>query len=337
VKGVVFTGNRNCEVRNVPVPTPGHGEVLVRIGATGICGSDLHVYRAATASDQVRGHEPCGTVAALGPGVRRLRLGDRVTVFHHQGCGVCRECARGDPVWCSDKRLFGVTIPGSFAEYTVAMERNCIPMPAGMSFADGAFIACVGGTAYGALKRLDARPHEFLAVFGLGPVGLSCILVGRNLGLNVIGVDVVSERVELARKCGAAAAVNATEQDPVAAIEQFCGGCGADCLIETSGSAAGRRNILPSLRRGGRAAIVGVGSDEEVINPTHIHGKAATLVGSVVFPLAWAWELVGLCDRAGLSFEPAVTHRFPLVEAPAALRLADSGRCGKVLFVPQAD
>ncbi len=336
MRGVVFTGDRGCEVRNVPIPTPGHGEVLIRIGATGICGSDLHVYRDVASSDQVRGHEPCGTVAALGPGVRRLEVGDRVTVFHHQGCGVCRECARGDPVWCPDKKLFGVSIPGSFAEYTVAAERNCIPMSAGMSFADGAFVACVGGTAYGALKRLDARPHETLAVFGLGPVGLSCILVGRVLGLDVVGVDVLPERVLLAEKCGAAVAVDATEQEPVAAVREFTGGCGVDCLIETSGSTAARRNILPSLRRGGRAAVVGVGSDEDVINPTHIHGKAATLIGSVVFPLAWAWELVGLCNRAGLSFEPAVTHRFPLAQARAALRLADSGRCGKVLFVPEA-
>src|SRR5205807_2566884 len=150
-----------------------------------------------------------------------------------------------------------------------------------------------------------------------------------------IGVDVVAERVALALKCGADAAVNAAEREPVEAVRQFSRipGLphleGVDLVIETSGSAPARSNIIPALRREGIGVIVGVGSDEKVINPGHIHGKAVTLIGSVVFPLGWSWDLARFLAASGLSFEPAVTHRLTLEEAETALRLADEGRCGK--------
>jgi len=341
MKGIVFLGDRRCAVREFPVSEPGAGEVSIRIKATGICGSDLHVYRSATATDQIRGHEPCGAVERVGPGVKRLTPGDRVSVHHHLGCGVCPTCARGETVACPHDRVVGVAVPGSFAEFTVVPERNCIRLPDPVGFVDGAFMACVGTTAYAALRRLGVMAHDTLAVFGLGPVGLSCVLVAKAMGLRVIGVDVVSGRVQLGLKCGADEAVDAGETDPVAAVQAFgrTPGVdwveGADALIETSGSAAARRCILPSLRREGKAAIVGVGSDEEVINPSRIHGKAATLIGSVVFPLGWSWDFARFLAASGMSFEPAVTHRFPLDDAEEALGVADEARGGKVVFLPE--
>ena len=340
MKGVVFTGNRGCVVRDLPEPQPGQGEVKLKIMATGICGSDLHVYRAGNASDQVRGHEPCGTVVEVGPGVTRLRPGDRVSVHHHIGCGVCALCARGEVVACPNDRVIGVSVPGSFAEFTVAPERNCITLPDSVSFLDGAFMACVGTTAFGALRRLEARAHETLAVFGLGPVGLSCVLVGKAMGLRVVGIDILRERVELAARCGADRSLDGSGGDPVGEVRAFSqvagtgAAAGVDYVIETSGSAEARAWILPGLRRGGKAAIVGVGSTEKVINPSDIHGRAATLIGSVVFPLGWSWDFAGFLAASGLTFEPAVTHRFSLDDAPEALRTADEGRCGKVVFVP---
>ena len=340
MKGIVFLGNRRCEVREFPVPEPGAGEVLIRIKATGICGSDLHVYRDATATDQIRGHEPCGVVEQVGPGVQRLAPGDRVSVHHHLGCGVCPTCARGETVACPNDRVVGVAVPGSFAEFTVATERNCIRLPDSVGFIDGAFMACVGTTAYAALRRLDVMAHDTLAVFGLGPVGLSCVLVAKAMGLRVIGIDLVPARLELARTCGADEAIDPGDTDAVAAVQAFGSTpgvdwvVGVDALIETSGSAAARRCILPSLRREGRAAIVGVGSDEEVINPSGIHGKAATLIGSVVFPLGWSWDFARFLAASGMSFEPAVTHRCSLDDAEEALRVADEAQGGKVVFLP---
>ncbi len=342
MRGVVFLGDRRCTLREVPVGWPGYGEVLLRVEAAGICGSDLHVYRNSEATDQVRGHEASGVVTATGSGVVRVQVGDRVTVHHHQGCGACYECSRGETVACTIKHeVIGVHVPGAFAEYLVAQERNCIPLPPSATFADGAFLGCVGTTAYAALRRLGALPHESIAVFGLGPVGLSCVLVARALGLQVIGMDPAAHRRELALRCGAQEVVDPGVGDPTVPLRQFgriagtTRGDGVDCVIEASGSTAAREAILPALRREGRAAILGVSSREKVINPTDIHGRAATIIGSVVFPLAWLWDIARLCAVSGLSFAPAVTHTFPLAEAVEALHTADIGEGGKLLFRPQ--
>jgi L-iditol 2-dehydrogenase len=236
--------------------------------------------------------------------------------------------------------IVGVHVSGAFGEYVVAQERNCVPLPAHASFVDGAFYACAGSTAYGALRRLGVMAHDSLAVIGLGPVGLSCVLVGRALGLRVIGVDTVPVRVELARRCGAQAAVNALEVEPVGAVREFsriagyAGADGVDFVVETSGSGPGRASVVPSLHREGRAAIVGAGSDERVLNPGDILGRAVTLLGSVVFPLSWMWDLARFCAVSGLRFEPAVTHRFALDEALPALAAADGAAGGKVVFEP---
>lgn len=341
MKGIIFTGDRHCAVVERERQEPGWGEVRVRIRASGICGSDLSVYRAPFLSDQIRGHEPSGEVDVVGPGVVHLRPGDRVSVHHHIGCGHCPACARGETVACPEDKVIGVAVTGSFGEYVVAPERNCIPLPDGVSTIDGAFMACVGATGYAALRRLEVRPHESLAVFGLGPVGLATVLVAKAMGLRVAGVDIQPHRLELARACGADEAVNSAETDAAAALQAFGRVTGderrkqpgVDHLVETSGSAPARRAMLPSIRRGGRIAIVGVGSDEDVINPTHIHGKAATIIGSVVFPLEWSWDLARFLALTGLHFEPAVTHRFGLDDAVDALRVADRAEGGKVVFV----
>jgi len=341
MKGIVLLGNRRCEVREFPQPEPGHGEVLIRILASGICGSDLHVYRGPTSPNQIGGHEPSGEVVEVGPGVVRLQVGDRVSVHHHHGCGVCPNCARGETVACLyGHQVYGVGRPGSFAEYMTAGERNCIPLPASVTCEDGAFMACVGTTAYAALRRPQAVAHDSLAVFGLGPVGLSTVLIGKAMGLRVIGTDVLPKRLEIGSKCGADAVVNAAEQDVVSTVREFSKVPGipwtegVDHVIETSGSTPARACLLPSLRRLGKAAILGVGGADQVINPTDIHGRAATIIGSVVFPLGWSWDFARFLAASGMSFAPAVTHRFQLEDAELALRTADQGRCGKVLFVP---
>ena len=136
------------------------------------------------------------------------------------------------------------------------------------------------------------------------------------------------------------AVVNAAEEDVIERVIEFAQipGVrwidGVDCIIETSGATAARECMIPSIARYGRIAIVGVGQDDKVINPTHIHGKACTIIGSVVFPLGWSWDFARFLAAGGMSFAPAITHRFPLDEAPEALRVADEGHCGKVLFAP---
>jgi len=236
-------------------------------------------------------------------------------------------------MWCRKARGYGGPIDGSHADFVIADERNCVLLPNSVSFIDGAFIACAGGTAYSAMRKLQVSSHDTVAVFGLGPVGLSGVITAKAMGAKVIGVDIVDERVQLALQVGADVAVNAQKENPVSAIRNFAGGEGADLAFEASGSAEGRSNIVSCLRRGGKAVFCGAGNNEKVINPGELIGKQLTLMGSFVLTLGLAWDLVDFTAKHNLPFEKAVTHRFPIDRASEAYRLADEGKTGKVVFV----
>jgi threonine dehydrogenase-like Zn-dependent dehydrogenase len=337
MKGVVFLGDRKAVVKDFPDPEPGFGQVRVRMKATGICGSDLHVYRREAEHfknrpDRIPGHEPSGVVEAVGEGVEQIRVGDRVCINHYLACGHCKQCASGYFQWCAEAKGYGGPIDGSHADFVLADERNCVIMPESVSFTDGAFIACAGGTAYSAMRKLDVSGNTILAVFGLGPVGLSGVLVAKAMGGLVVGVDVIDERVELAKTIGADVAVNAQKEDVLNAIREIAGADGCDLAFEASGSSAGRVNAVKCLRRGGKAAFVGVGNSEPVINPTEIIGRELTLMGSYVLPLQQSYDLVNFLERRKLSFSPIVTHQFPIEDGVEAYRAADGSRTGKVVF-----
>ena len=337
MKGVVFLGNRQAVVKDFPQPEPGFGEVLVRMQATGICGSDLHVYRRgaehfAGRPDRIPGHEPSGVVEAIGEGVSRVKISDRVCINHYRGCGYCKQCAAGYFQWCREARGYGGPIDGSHADFVLADERNCVPLSQSVSFADGAFIACAGGTAYSAMRKLDVSGNAIIAIFGLGPVGLSGVLLAKAMGGYVIGVDVINARVELAQRIGADVAINAEKEDALNAIRDIAGSDGCDLAFEASGSSQGRLNAVKCLRRGGKAAFVGIGNNEPVINPTEFIGRELTLMGSFVLPLQQSYDLVNFLERRKLSFAPIVTHRFAITDGEEAYQTADASRTGKVVF-----
>ena len=337
MKGVVLLGDRACCVREFPDPVPGPGEVRVKMIASGICGSDLHLYRrdrawAKDRGNRIPGHEPCGVVDAVGTGVTKVREGDRVTVYHYLGCGYCAQCASGHMMWCREARGYGGPVDGSHADYVIADERNCVKMPDEISFIDGAFIACPGGTAYSSMSKLDVGPGDDVAVFGLGPVGLSGVILATAMGGRAIGVDVIDERLRLAELAGAAAVVDAREDDAIEAIRAFAGRDGIGLGFETSGSAKGREDVVASLRRGGKAVFVGIGNADKVINPGVLIGKQLTLMGSFVLPLWMTWEMVNFVAGQALSFERLVTHRYRIDDAAEAYRTFDAGGTGKVVF-----
>jgi len=335
MRAVVFLGDRDCEVRELPDPEPGPGEVRVKMMATGICGSDLHLYRrdkawAASRGDRVPGHEPCGVVHALGDGVTHVSEGDRVTVYHYRGCGYCSQCAAGNLMWCDSARGYGGPIDGSHADYVITDERNCVKLPDAVSFVDGAFVACPAGTAYASMAKLDVREGDDVAVFGLGPVGLSGVLIAKSMGARVIGVDINRVRLDLARDIGIDAAVGA--EAVTDAVREFTGSDGVGLAFETSGSPQGRQDIVASLRRAGKAVFVGIGNDERVVNPGMLVGKQLTLMGSFVLPLWMTWELLTFVEQRNCTFEELVTHRYPIEDAPEAYRTFDAGSTGKVVF-----
>src|SRR3984893_593457 len=242
MRGVVFLGDRKLEVREVPDPTPGPRDVILEIKASGMCGSDLHNYRApaqpaGTVTGGIRrqagmiaGHEPCGIVAAVGTGVieKEARIGQRVMDHHYEGCGNCKHCRAGWTQMCLEGTVvYGSGGHGGHARYMKVPVSTLVPLPDALSFVTGAAISCGTGTAWGALKRLNLQGGETIAIFGQGPVGLSATQLAVVMGARVIAVDIAPERRKLAQVFGAHEVIDPGAGDVVAAIRGLTHGEGA--------------------------------------------------------------------------------------------------------------
>src|SRR5690242_10567044 len=236
--GLVFTGNRQAALQEFPDPQPGPGEVVVQMRASGICGSDLNLYRKPSFDRTVIcGHEPCGVVVERGAGVseQQAPTGARVMIHHYRGCNQCWLCGMGYTQMCRQAEVMGTDIHGGHAPFLVAPASTLVTLPEELSFSEGAAIACGTGTAYAALKRLDVSGRDTLAIFGQGPVGLSATLLGVAMGARVIAVDIAGERLALAKQFGADAVVNSRETDPVKAIKDLTRGEGAPATMDCTG------------------------------------------------------------------------------------------------------
>ena len=346
--GVVFLGDRELALREFPDPTPGPGEVVIAMKASGMCGSDLHTYRAprggaaaalglgGSGGPFVAGHEPCGVVAARGPGVPEADapIGQRVMNHHYKGCGRCKHCRVGWSQLCPHGFVvYGVTGHGGHAPYMLAPASTLVPLPDELSFEEGAAISCGTGTAYGALKRLDVSGRDTLAVFGQGPVGLSATLLGTAMGARVIAVEIVPERLALARQLGAEAVIDARSTDPVAAIRELTRGEWADATLDCSGNPDARAAMVRSTRTWGRACFVGEGGPLTLDVSRDILRRQLTLHGSWTFSTVGQAECARFVVDRRVSLARLLTHRFGLAQAADGYRLFDSQTTGKGVFV----
>src|SRR5437667_8939879 len=282
MQGIVFLGSRKLDVREFPDPTPGAGEVVLAIKASGMCGSDLHPYRATGnaaaglglgggGTPVIGGHEPCGVVHAVGAGVDPGLVGRRVMNHHYKGCGWCKHCRAGWSQLCRHGiTVYGMNGHGAHAPLMKVPAFTLVPMPDAITFEEGAAISCGTGTAYGALKRLDVSGRDTLAVFGQGPVGLSATMLGRAMGARVIAVDVSAERLALARELGAEHTINAKDADPVKVIHDLTRGEGAETTMDCSGSSEGRLGPPQSAGTWGRVAFVGEGGQTTIDVSKHM-------------------------------------------------------------------
>jgi D-arabinose 1-dehydrogenase-like Zn-dependent alcohol dehydrogenase len=248
MRGVVFTGNRQLELMAFDDPTPGPREVVLEIKASGMCGSDLHRYRAPpgggvsggikrSSTPVIAGHEPCGVVAAVGSGVSETeaRIGQRVMDHHYSGCGVCKHCASGWAQMClQGTTVYGSGGHGAHARYMKVPVSTLVPLPDALSFEVGAAIACGTGTAYGALRRIDLRGDETIAIFGQGPVGLAGTQLAVAMGARVIALDPSPERRAMASTFGADVVLDPRGNDPVGAIRELTHGEGAHKTLDCS-------------------------------------------------------------------------------------------------------
>lgn len=341
MKGVVFTGDRRAEVREFPDEHPAAGEVLLKMRASGMCGSDLHKYRESaqtvTNVDKRIGHEPCGEVVELGPGVDSVRPGDRVMVHHYLGCGTCRYCRIGYNQLCNSatatRLYYGGTAHGGHGDYMVCAARVLVPLPDDLSFESGAMLACGSSTAWLALTKLDVSGRDVLAIFGQGPVGLAATMMGTAMGARVIAVDLNDKRLQLAKQAGAWRTVNAGEVDAVEAIRDLTGGEGADATLEAAGVTATRKQAATAAKVFGRAALVGErGQVTYDVTPDIIH-RHLTLYGSWTVSIPGMEEAARFTVDRQIPLESLVTERVPVENAVDAYQRFDKQDTGKMVIV----
>jgi propanol-preferring alcohol dehydrogenase len=338
MRGVVLTGDRKLLIKEFPDPIPGPNQVVVRMKASAICGSDMYTYRAPSEhikrrGEIIQGHEPSGIVESIGPGVTKVQPGDRVTVYHYIGCGQCEHCAAGNFMWCPKTRGLGGHIHGGHADKILVNEVNVCKLPDELSFIDGAAIACIAGTTFSALSKVNPSGRDTLAVFGLGPVGLCGVMFGKAFGARVIAIGRRAIRLDLARKLGADEVVDIDQGEEAWKRLPELQHQGVDIAYETAGTRDAFIAMMRVLRKGGRAVLVSGGRfGEGRFDPGMIISKQLSIFGSFVMPLWMYDELVRFMVSHNLHFEPMVTHRFTLDQAEEAFALVDSGECGKVVF-----
>jgi threonine dehydrogenase-like Zn-dependent dehydrogenase len=344
MRGAVFLGNRKIEIRSFPDPTPGPGEVVIQMKASGMCGSDLKFYRPPPGEAQkalglggnaepfIAGHEPCGIIAARGAGVseREAPIGQRVMDHHYAGCGVCKHCRVGWSQLCREGIVvYGVTANGGHAEYLKVPARTLVALPDELSFAEGAAVACGTGTAFGALRRMHLAGGQTLAVFGQGPVGLSATLLGAKMGARVIAVEANDERLALAKKFGADSLVNSTKEDAEKSLKELTRGEGVDLALDCTGVAAARLAAVRSVRTWGTACFVGEGGEVTLDVSKDLLRRQVTLIGSWTFSAMGMAECARFIVDSGIKLDRIFTHRWTLDQADEAYKVFDAQSSGK--------
>lgn len=259
---VVHEFGKPLRIEEVPIPTPGRGEVLIKLVANGVCHTDLHAaqgdWPVKPTLPFIPGHEGVGVVAALGPGVTGLKEGDPVGLaWLHDACGECEYCRTGWDALCPAQRNSGYGVNGSFAEYAIGSAAYVGRLPRNVDLAGLAPALCAGVTTYKGIKETEAKPGEWIAISGVGGLGQMAIQYAKAMGLHVAALDVTEEKLALARASGADLTVDATRSDAVSQIVKQTGG-GVHGALVTAVSPSAFSQAIQILRRKGTVALVGL-------------------------------------------------------------------------------
>lgn len=338
--GGVLPGNSTAELKEFDIPVPGHGQVLVRTKSSTICGSDIRcIYREHLGKGPegyqgvIAGHEPCGIIEEIGPGLKRFKKGDRVIIYHISGCGVCHDCRMGYQISCSSphRAAYGWQRDGGMAPYILADEKDLVALPDELTYTDGAQVACGFGTVYEGIEKIGISGNDAVLVVGLGPVGLAALMLAKAMGASMlIGVEGIPERAEFAKKMGLVDHVFSPSADTEAKIRELTGGKGVEKALDCSAHPDGRALAIRSTRQWGKIAMIGEGGTVSFNpSPDIIHDQK-TIYGSWVTSIWRMEDLVERLVRWGIHPEDLVTHRFGLDKVADAYTLMASGKCGKV-------
>lgn len=327
--GLRFMGREQVILQEYPNPVPTEGQVLVRVHASALCGSELPAYRDDGALASNLGHEPAGVVVDAGHS-RRWHTGDRIGIHAVWGCGACDWCARGIYTFC-DRRA---SCPGAHVEYLAVPDHVCVPLPDDLSFEVGALLAGDGlGVPFHTSRRLSTRGGSTVAVIGCGPIGLGSVLLQSFFGARVIALDLCRERLELARELGAAETISVAEGEPLEALREMTRGALADVVIEASGRPEGFALALQAVGKGGTIACNGENAHVSLHVGNDLLRRDITLLGSWFYHFREYPEMLALVRR-GLPAEKLITARYPLAEAQQAFAAFAGGTTAKVILEP---
>jgi propanol-preferring alcohol dehydrogenase len=273
------------KVREVVIPTPGPGQALVEIVASGVCHTDLHAadgdWPVKPTLPFVPGHEGAGVVAALGSGVKNLKEGDRVGIpWLHSACGHCEYCLSGWETLCPAQNNTGYSVNGGFAEYALGAADYLGRIPEKLSFIEAAPILCAGVTTYKGLKETKCRPGEWVVISGVGGLGHVAIQYAKAMGMHVAAVDLGPDKMKLARSIGADLTVDAKEEDPAQAIQKKIGG--AHGVLVTATSLPAFNVAVGMLRRGGTCVLNGLPPGDFPVSIFGLILQGQTVRGSIV-------------------------------------------------------
>jgi threonine 3-dehydrogenase len=332
---------RGAQLESVPVPAITPNEVLVRVRAASICGTDVHIYKwDRWSASRIHppltfGHEFCGVVEQVGAEVSSVKPGDFVSAEMHVNCGHCRPCRMGQPHVCQNLRIIGIDRDGCFAEFVVIPGQNVWKIDPGIPEHYAAILDPLGNAVHTVLSGDIAG--QTVAVTGAGPIGLMAIAVARACGASTIfAMEVKAPRRELAKQMGADETLDPTVGDVVAHVRSATNGAGVDVLIEMSGNPAAIRQGFQMLRSGGRASLLGIPSrpvELDLLNDVIF--KGATVYGIYGRQMFKTWvQMTELLKSGRLNLEPLFRERMSLDRFTDAFSLLEKGQAGKILFYP---
>jgi len=343
MKAVVKTSKAlGAEFKDVAIPTVGPKDVLIKVRAAAICGSDIHIFHSSPGimrmvnTPLTFGHEMSGEVVETGDTVTNIKKGDRVAVETHFPCSYCYYCQTGAPHNCLNLVIFGIQTDGAFAEYARVPEVVCWKLPQGYSYDLGAILEPLGVAMHGVM--VEDIHGKSVAVFGCGPIGLFAIGIVTAFGATkVFAVEVAPKRLALARELfPSLTLIDPNEHDPITNIMQATDGLGVDVVIELSGSPDATKQAFKVVKREGRISLIGATTTpvELEVHRDIIH-KEVRVYGSFG-RLIWQtwWQVRNLLNTGKFDPLPVITHRFPLADYARAIELAAKGEAGKVLLYP---
>lgn len=324
----------------VAVPELGPHDVLVKVAATSICGTDLHIYKwDKWAAERIKppvvfGHEMAGYVKKVGTAVERWREGDYVSLECHQNCGHCYQCKTGRGHICSDCKILGVDFDGCFAEYVRVPEGNLWKLNPGLP----AEVACLHdpvGNAVMAMTAVDIAGKTVM-VTGCGAIGLFAIGVARVLGAaKIYAVEINDYRLHLAELMGAGRIINPLRENPVETVLEDTGGSGVDAVAEMSGDKECFQYALKAVKNGGEIVLLGIPSEDVCLDlANEIIFKGVTLAGISGREIFATWYKTSALLSSNLDVSHVITHKMKLEQFEEAFKLVQEGMCGKIILYP---